>query len=101
MKILQVCSADEGLGGGERHVIDLTRGLIERGHELHLAVRPSSPLRRALSGLPLRWHELGLRNALDLASVRRLAGAIRNEQIEVLHAHVARDYSVCGLAAKL
>jgi len=88
------------MGGGERHVTDLTRALIERGHELHLAVRPRSPLREALSGWPVTWHEMGLRNALDLASVLKLRAVIRGREIEVLHTHVARDYAVCGLAAK-
>jgi glycosyltransferase involved in cell wall biosynthesis len=99
MKILQVCSATH-MGGGERHVADLTRALIERGHELHLAVRRRSPLREALKNLPVTWHELGLQNALDLVSVYELRTIIRAAQIEVLHAHVARDYVVCGLAAK-
>ncbi len=87
------------MGGGERHVADLTRALIERGHELHLAVRPRSALREALNGLPITWHELGLRNALDLVSVQELRAIIRTREIEVLHAHVARDYVICGLAA--
>src|SRR5437016_1164464 len=100
MKILQVCSA-ESLGGGERHVADLTRALIARGHELHLAVRRPSPLRKALADLPVNWHEVELRNAIDWFSARRLAAIIREAHIEVLHAHVARDYTVCGLAAKL
>ncbi len=100
MNILQVCSA-ESLGGGERHVADLTRALIERGHKLHLAVRPQSPLRAALADLPVNWHEVGMRNALDWGSARRLAAIIRDEHIEVMHAHVARDYTICGLAAKL
>jgi glycosyltransferase involved in cell wall biosynthesis len=100
MKILQVCSA-ETLGGGERHVADLTRALIERGHELHLAMRPGSPLRRALADLPVHWHEVSLRNALDVKSARQLAAIITGHRIEVLHAHVARDYTICGLAAKL
>jgi glycosyltransferase involved in cell wall biosynthesis len=100
MKILQVCSA-ESLGGGERHVAELTRALSERGHELHLAARPRSPLRAALADAPVNWHEVSLRNALDLASARHLAAIIRAERIEVLHAHLARDYPVCGLAAKL
>jgi glycosyltransferase involved in cell wall biosynthesis len=100
MKILQVCSA-ETLGGGERHVIDLTRALIERGHELYLAVRPESPLREALSGAPVKWRELGLRNALDVISAQRLASIIRREEIDVLHAHVARDYIFCGIASRI
>ncbi|MFZ4627437.1 MAG: glycosyltransferase family 4 protein [Blastocatellia bacterium] len=100
MKILQVCSAEQ-MGGGERHVADLTRALIERGHSLHLAVRERTPLRAALANLPVTWHQLGLRNALDLPSAFRLARLIRRYQIDLLHAHVARDYPLCGLAARL
>ncbi|MFM8394284.1 MAG: glycosyltransferase, partial [Acidobacteriota bacterium] len=100
MNILQVCSA-ASLGGGERHVIDLTRALIERGHRLHLVVRPGSPLQAPLAGWPVTFHELPLRNSLDLASVWRLSQLIRRERIEVLHAHVGRDYLVCGMAARL
>jgi glycosyltransferase involved in cell wall biosynthesis len=99
MKILQVCSADS-IGGGEHHVIDLTRGLIERGHELHLAVRPDSPLRAELADVAIHWHEVKLRNALDLLSAKRLSRLIVAHQIEVVHAHVARDYPVVGLATK-
>ncbi len=71
MRILQVCSA-ETIGGGERHVADLMRVLIERGHELHCAVRPASQLPSALGDLPIQWHRVGLRNALDLLSIWRL-----------------------------
>jgi glycosyltransferase involved in cell wall biosynthesis len=99
MRILQVCSA-ESLGGGERHVADLTRALSERGHQLHLVTRSSSPLRPALADLTLKWHELPLRNALDIFSAWRLRSIIHQEKIEVLHAHVARDYPICGLATK-
>lgn len=100
MNILQVCSA-ASLGGGERHVIDLTRALIERGHQLHLAIRPASPLLGALAGWPVRFHELPLRNSIDLPSALRLAMLISREKIDVLHAHVGRDYIVSGLAAHL
>jgi glycosyltransferase involved in cell wall biosynthesis len=100
VNILQVCSA-ASLGGGERHVIDLTRALIERGHNLHLAIRPGSPLRAPLAGWPVTFHELPLRNSIDLQSIWRLARLIRHERIQVLHAHVGRDYIVCGLAARL
>src|SRR6266542_2980306 len=100
MKILQVCSA-ESLGGGERHVIDLTRAMIDRGHQLHLAVREGSPLMSALAGYPIHWHELGLRNALDVISAQGIANAIRKNQIDILHAHLARDYTFCGVAARI
>lgn len=100
MKILQVCSA-ESLGGGESHVIDLTRAMIERGHQLSLAVREGSPLIDALAGYPIDWHELGLRNALDVISAQGIANAIRKNRIDVLHAHLARDYTFSGVAARI
>src|SRR5882672_2956281 len=100
MKILQVCSA-ESLGGGERHVIDLTRSMIDRGHQLHLAVREGSPLMDALAGYPIHWYELGLRNALDVISAQGIANAIRKNRIDILHAHLARDYTFCGVAARI
>jgi glycosyltransferase involved in cell wall biosynthesis len=100
MKILQVCSA-ESLGGGERHVIELTQAMIERGHQLSLAVREGSPLIDALAGYPIHWHELGLRNALDVISAQRIANAIRKDRIDILHAHLARDYTFCGVAARI
>src|SRR5215467_14421180 len=100
MKILQVCSA-ESLGGGERHVIDLTRAMIDRGHQLHLAVREGSPLMDALAGCPVHWYELGLRNALDVISAQGIANAIRKNQIDILHAHLARDYTFCRVAARI
>lgn len=67
MRILQVCSASE-MGGGEVHVADLVRGLTERGHAVYLAVRPDSPLRGPLAGVIASWHEMPLRNSLDLTS---------------------------------
>ncbi|HEX4951134.1 MAG TPA: glycosyltransferase family 4 protein [Blastocatellia bacterium] len=99
MRILQVCSA-ESIGGGEHHVMDLTRGLIERGHELHLAVRPNSPLQLELGAVPVHWHEIKLRNALDVFSAKRLARVITEYDIDVVHAHLARDYPMTGLATK-
>ncbi|MCI0661109.1 MAG: glycosyltransferase family 4 protein [Acidobacteria bacterium] len=100
MRILQVCSANN-LGGGERHVIGLTKSLIKRGHEVQLVVRRASPLRAALDSQPVQWHEFGLRNALDLISARQIAGVIRSEKIDVLHTHLGRDYIFCGMAARM
>jgi len=58
-------------------------------------------LRAALDSRPVQWHEFGLRNALDLISARQIAGVIRREKIDVLHAHLGRDYIFCGMAARL
>ncbi|HEX5734678.1 MAG TPA: glycosyltransferase family 4 protein [Blastocatellia bacterium] len=99
MKILQVCSASE-MGGGEVHVADLSRALASNGHAVYLAVRPNSPLRAPLAGLIASWHEMPLRNSLDLQSVRSIAEVIKQHSIDIIHAHVGRDYLVAALARR-
>src|SRR5215470_739810 len=99
MRILQICSASK-MGGGEVHVADLVRVLVSRGHELHLAVRPASPLRIALKDCLVTWHEMPLRNSLDVQSSRTLSLVIQTEQINIVHAHVGKDYLVAALACR-
>jgi glycosyltransferase involved in cell wall biosynthesis len=99
MRILQICSATE-MGGGEFHVADLTRSLVQRGHTLHLAVRPGSPLPDVLAGIDVTWHELPLRNSVDLQSVRAIAGIAVEHSMNIIHGHVARDYLVAAMACR-
>lgn len=99
MKILQICSASE-MGGGEVHVADLVRGLADRGHAVYLAVRPNSPLRGPLAGVIASWHEMPLRNSLDLQSARAIAELADAHGIDIIHAHMGRDYLVAALACR-
>ncbi|MEW6207798.1 MAG: glycosyltransferase family 4 protein [Acidobacteriota bacterium] len=99
MKILQVCSASE-MGGGEVHVADLARSLASRGHAVYLAVRPESLLRAPLAGVIASWHELPLRNSLDMQSARAMADIINHHRIDIIHAHVGRDYLVSAFACR-
>lgn len=100
MRILQVSSATT-IGGGEVHVMDLCRALQQRGHDVHLAARPGSPLVERLGSGSITCHRLPLRNSLDVDSAWRLSRLIRHHQIDVIHGHVARDYLVCALARRL
>jgi glycosyltransferase involved in cell wall biosynthesis len=100
MKILHISSA-RTLGGGERHLADLLNALALRGHEVYAAVPANSPLREELHALPSESiFTLRLRNALDVGSARGLSRLIRQYQIEILHAHVARDYPLAALALR-
>ena len=98
MRILQISSA-RSYGGGERHLADLVRALRSRGHEVYAAIPPASPLLKELDALPPEnIFTLPLRNALDLKSGLKLANFIRERQIELVHAHLARDYPLAALA---
>src|SRR2546421_1289377 len=99
MRILQVSSARH-FGGGERHFVDLTNGLAERGHELFVALVPDSPLLSSLNNLPNQnVFQLPFTNALNIASVWSLAKFARENQIEIIHAHMGRDYPLVALTA--
>ena len=99
MKILQICSARE-LGGGERHFADLSNSLAARGHDVYAAVIPQSPLLPELRSLPRKnIFEIRMRNSLDVLSAIKLAGIVREFEIEVIHAHVARDYPLAAFAS--
>jgi glycosyltransferase involved in cell wall biosynthesis len=98
MRILQLSSARH-FGGGERHVVDLTNALIHRGHDLFVAAIPDSPLLPELSQIPnQRICALPFRNAADIPSAWKLRRFVRDHQIEIVHAHVGRDYPLAALA---
>jgi glycosyltransferase involved in cell wall biosynthesis len=97
LRILQVCSA-QTLGGGERHVLDLANALSARGHEVHAVLRPNSPLVPQLKLPDKNILTLPLRNALDASSARQLSSYVRQHRIEIIHAHMGRDYPVAAFA---
>jgi glycosyltransferase involved in cell wall biosynthesis len=100
LKILQISSA-QAFGGGERHLADLANALASRGHEVHATLRPHSPLIEELQGLsPENITTLPLRNALDAISARKLSRYVREHKIEIVHAHMARDYPLASFAAR-
>jgi glycosyltransferase involved in cell wall biosynthesis len=99
MRILQVCSARE-IGGGEKHLADLSNSLARRGHDLFAALIPGSPLVPELPTVPPEnIIELVMRNALSLGSAVKLARFARANKVDLIHAHVAREYPLAALAA--
>ncbi len=101
MKILQISSA-KTFGGGERRLIDLCRGLKNRGHEVFVALRPTCEWRERLDFLPeeniLR---VSIRNSFGIFSAKKIAGFVRAKNVRIIHAHVARDYLPAGLACRI
>jgi glycosyltransferase involved in cell wall biosynthesis len=98
MRILQISSA-KTFGGGERHVVDLCRGLQSRDHDVFAALRPTSQWQDRLNFLPPeRLLRVSIRNSIGVFSAIKMAEFAREHDIDVIHAHVARDYIPASIA---
>lgn len=101
MKILQISSA-KTFGGGERHFVDLCRELQARGHEIFVALRPTNEWEKRLSFLPLEniFH-VSIRNSFGIFSAKKIARFVQEKNIEIIHAHLGRDYLPASLVCRL
>lgn len=99
MRILQISSALT-FGGGERYVADLANCLHERGHDVYAAVPPHAQLIEHVRLPQGRIHTLALRDALDAQSAQVLERLVRQYEIEVVHAHLERDYPLAAYATR-
>jgi glycosyltransferase involved in cell wall biosynthesis len=98
VKILHISSA-RYYTGTERHIVDLCRNLQARGHEVFVALRPTSNWQHRLSFLPPEnILHLSIRHSFGILSAMRLADFIRENEIDIVHAHVARDYVPASIA---
>jgi glycosyltransferase involved in cell wall biosynthesis len=101
MRVLQISSAKD-FGGGERHFCDLADGLSDRGVTVFVAVRPECTWREKLDRVPEdRIVEVPLRGSADARSTFALSRLIREQRIDIVHAHVARDYVPAAVAVRL
>lgn len=101
MRILHISSA-KTFGGGERHLVDLTRELNARGHEIFVALRPTNEWQERLAFLDAeRFLHVSIRNSFGMFSVKRIGRFIERNQIDIIHAHVARDYLAASIAARV
>lgn len=85
-------------GGGERHLADLSHALADLGHEVYAAAVPGAPLWSELSFLPAA-NRFALSNYVK--NLTGLARFVREHDIEIVHAHAARDYHLAALAVRL
>ena len=98
MRILHVSSARH-YTGTERHVVDLCRNLVARGHEVFVALRPTSDWRHRLSFVPEEnVLQVSIRNSFGILSAMKIAEFAREKHIDIIHAHVARDYVPASIA---
>ncbi|HEX6278991.1 MAG TPA: glycosyltransferase family 4 protein [Pyrinomonadaceae bacterium] len=95
MHILHICSVRE-IGGGERHISDLSVALSNRGHDLYFALHRKSMLRADLGMFPKSRFCSSSRY-----NVFRIAAFAKANSVDVIHAHSARDYTTAATVSRL
>ena len=78
---------------------DLTNSLNERGQTVYAALANNSPLTTELQLPHGRILHSRMKNALDVFSALELARFVEQNEIEIIHAHLARDYTLAAFAA--
>lgn len=100
MRLLQISSA-RTFSGSERHFTDLCRGLGQRGHKVYAALRPTNKWQERLDIEQDRLLHISIRNSFGMFSAKRIARFARENSIDIIHTHVARDYVAASAAARM
>ncbi|HNY90360.1 MAG TPA: glycosyltransferase family 4 protein [bacterium] len=90
LHLAQICSS-RSWGGLEMHVAVLSCWLAEEGHRVEIWCAPGSPLANEAQRLGLPVIPFAPAGYLDLAASLRLFHQFREQEVELLHAHYARD----------
>ncbi len=101
MKILQVGSSLLQGGGIAKHLVHLTHGLQELGHEVHLTAPVNSWLWDFAQRENIPVHNLKVLNQHDLRSLPAYRRLMRSERFDIVHTHFSRDYLVPALASRM
>ncbi|MBM7556941.1 glycosyltransferase [Halanaerobacter jeridensis] len=98
MNILQINSS-KTWAGGEAHLKDLVDGLKNKGHSVTVAVKEDIAARFKDSATQIEV--LPLKNAIDLYSAYQLSQVIKQQDIDIIHAHSGVDYWIAAFARYL
>jgi glycosyltransferase involved in cell wall biosynthesis len=81
-----------GWGGGEVHVLDLSRALGACGHQVTVACKAGTALEREVRSAGIPVMTVPLWRAVDLWSAARLRRFCVEAGVDVLHGHLSEDW---------
>ncbi|MCK5361079.1 MAG: glycosyltransferase, partial [Gammaproteobacteria bacterium] len=91
------------VGGAERQLVSLARGLQETGHEVTVAVfYPEGKLESDLDGSDVKIHSLGKKGRWDIFGfIYRVIRLVRSQQIDIFHSYLPGANIIAVLAKPL
>jgi len=91
LRVLLVAAATSTAGGGEKHVADLARHLVEAGLDVALAFPGGGDLGELAALLGVTEFEVPISSGFSLGRVAALRRAIAEFEPDVVHAHGSRS----------
>jgi len=82
-------------------MLRLLRGLAGEGHHNLVVVRRGSMAVEKMAGEPCRLEALALRSEFDLLSAWRFGRLLRDEKVDIVHAHTSHAATLANIAARL
>ncbi len=107
MKILEFITPSN-IGGAENYAVNLSKKLIEKGHEVFIlsaagesAKNPDSPVFKFLakSGVPFKIINVGFK--YSPAAILKIASFIKKNKFDIIHTHLSKANVAGALAAKI
>jgi len=92
--------ASAGWGGQELRILAELQGLARRGHRTGLICELNAPIGDRARALGSPVYAVRFRWSADPVAIRRVAGILRDEQVDVLGTHSSLDAWVGGIAAR-
>jgi len=99
MRIIQIISG-VGCGGAEVHTLQLSRGLINAGHDVIMVVRPGSWIEQECKAAGLPHKSIRLHGTCDILAVLRLRHLIKKWDVDIIHGQFFRETHYATMASK-
>lgn len=97
MKILEITNSG-ALSGGVFQMLELTKSLVKMGHDVTIACRPDSKIKKKAIKLNMKLIEFPLLRDIDIKSMYHLYKHLKSEQYDVVHAHHPKAHMIAMIA---
>jgi len=98
LRVLELYPKSDYFTGAAVQLLELARGLHNRGHQVVVATRPGEGWAEKCAEAGLPYHALPMRSAVDVKSVPPLVRLLRQHRIQVVHAHKGRARTLAMMA---
>lgn len=89
MHIMQLISGHGNMNGAMVHCVQLCERLAQQGHRITLVCRENSQVREYVTDMPIEV-VLSAQHRIPTDELRRIATIVKQEQVDLIHAHMSR-----------